>query len=126
MVVLGAYDLPALQGIYEANLRILRKLADYYHYLFLIFVFGSLRGGPRRRIRRDGGTSWPWFPWPSPFNGFGGYGGHGDSGALGGGPFGGGFGAFGGGLPGGFGSFGDAGSGTGFGSFGGGGASGHW
>ncbi len=187
------------QGIYEANLRILRKLADYYHYsiaapaprpspprspvtppprspmapalppplprphapvsyvaphivhaqgpsllcpccgflallVFLTFVFGSLRGGPGRRIRRDGGTSWPWFFWPSPFNGFGGYGGHGDSGALGGGPFGGGFGAFGGGMPGGFGSFGNAGSsasfgsfgGGGGGSFGGGGASGHW
>ncbi len=200
------------QGIYEANLRILQKLADYYRYSitapaprpspprspavtsprspasslprspappsrapmlppslprphttvhhvpgpightqgpsslicpafgflvllsFLALVFGTLRGGPGRRIRRDDGSFWPWLFGPSLFNGFGGYGGHGDSGALGGGPFGGGFGAFGGGMSGGFGSFGDAGSSSSFGSFGGGGggsfsgggASGHW
>jgi uncharacterized protein len=135
------------QGIYEANLQVIRRIADHYKVtltgmptlrgqgsacpccgfllflLLLMFIFSRFRGG----------RFWPWLLLPFLFRGFGGYGGHGRSGPFGGGPFGGGFGGFGGGLPSGFGHFGGGSSGGfgsfgggGGGSFGGGGASSHW
>ncbi len=84
--------------------------------LLLILVIFMLLFGGRRRGR---GFGWGWlFFLPLLFRGFGGLGGHGRSGRYGGGPFGGGFGGFGGGMGGGFGRFG---GGRG-GGFGGGGA----
>lgn len=89
--------------------------------LFLILLIVMLLFGGRRRGGRGFGWGWLFFL-PLLFRGFGGLGGHGRSGRFGGGPFGGGFGGFGGGMGGGFGRFG---GGRG-GGFGGGGASGRW
>ena len=117
------------QGIYQANLRVIEKIASaagvtltgmpkmaplpvkprrrglpccgaLLPLLFFLILFGGLG-------RRMG---W-WFFLPFMFGGFGGHGGYGRSGSFGGGSFGGGFGGFGGGMGGGF---------------GGGGASGGW
>lgn len=116
------------RGIYEANLRIIQKIATQsgvtlsgmpklapmptgqrrqvlpcfspLAILLLFLIFGGLS-------RRGGG----WLLLPFMLGGFGGHGGYGRSGSYGGGSFGGGFGGFGGGMGGGF---------------GGGGASGGW
>ena len=117
------------RGIYEANLRIVQRIASE--------AGVSLTGMPKVtpvpvRERRRGppccsvlpiiifmllifggagrGMGW-WFFLPFMMGGFGGHGGYGRSGSFGGGSFGGGFGGFGGGMGGGF---------------GGGGASGGW
>ncbi len=132
------------QGIYEANLRVIRRLADYYQVTLTGMPMLSPQGvnyGPAYGDRGQGlccgcpccgfllflflfmllfggvrrGRLWPWLLLPFLFRGFSGRGGHGRSGSYGGGPFGGGFGGFGGGMRGG-----------GFGRFGGGGAGGHW
>jgi uncharacterized protein len=137
------------QGIYEANLRVIRRIADHYRVALTgmpNLPRGVVNPGPSPRVQGigplcgcpccgfllflfllmfvfgslRGGRFWPWLLLPFLFRGFGGYGGHGRSGSYRGGAFGGGFGGFGGGLPGGFGSFGGGSSG-GFGSFGGGG-----
>jgi uncharacterized protein len=119
------------RGIYQANLRIIQKIANEYgvtltgmpklrpvptresqgirglpccSILPLLFFLLLLFGGLGR------GMGW-WFLLPFMLGGFGGYGGYGRSGSYGGGSFGGGFGGFGGGMGGGF---------------GGGGASGGW
>lgn len=135
------------RGIYEANLRVIRRIADESGVtltgmpalprgdldygrgpgppgggcpccaLLLILFLAMLLFG---RLGRHGGMGWGWwFLLPFLFRGFGG---PGRGGPFGGGPFGGGFGGFGGGLPGGFGRFGGGGGGM----FGGGGASGRW
>jgi len=136
------------RGIYEANLRVIRRIADYYKVTLTgmptlpreVAGSGPARGAPGPccgcpccgsllilfliLMLLDGfrrGRLWPWLVLPFLFRGFG-HGGHGRSGPYGGGPFGGGFGGFGGGLPSGFGHFGGGGGGH----FGGGGASGHW
>jgi uncharacterized protein len=117
------------RGIYEANLRIIQRIASKASVgltgmpkvapvpgrnrrrgppccsalpiiIFLLLIFG---GAGR-------GMGW-WFFLPFMMGGFGGHGGYGRSGSFGGGSFGGGFGSFGGGMGGGF---------------GGGGASGGW
>jgi uncharacterized protein len=117
------------RGIYEANLRIVQRIASEAGVsltgmpkiapvpvrnrrigppccsalpiiIFLLLIFG---GAGR-------GMGW-WFFLPFMMGGFGGHGGYGRSGSFGGGSFGGGFGSFGGGMGGGF---------------GGGGASGGW
>jgi uncharacterized protein len=117
------------KGIYEANLQIVKKIAEesgvsltgmpklapvpakgrrsgapccstILPLLLLIFLFTGMTG------RGMGLLFLPFL-----FGGFGGYGGYGRSGSYGGGSFGGGFGGFGGGMGGGF---------------GGGGASGGW
>ena len=117
------------QGIYQANLRVIQKIAAesgvmltgmpklapmrvergrrglpccgvLFSILFLMLLFGGI--GRHR--------GW-WFFLPFMFGGFGGQGSYGRSGSYGGGSFGGGFGGFGGGMGGGF---------------GGGGASGGW
>jgi uncharacterized protein len=117
------------RGIYEANLRIVHRIASEAgvsltsmpkvtpvpvrnkrrglpccsalpFLIFLLLIFG---GAGR-------GMGW-WFLLPFMMGGFGGHGGYGRSGSFGGGSFGGGFGGFGGGMGGGF---------------GGGGASGGW
>ena len=137
------------QGIYEANLRVIRRIAESYKatltgmpnlpravpapgrssrpggsgcpcFGFLLLAFLLMFVFGRGRRGGGGGGIWPWLFWPLLFRGFGGYGGHGQSGSFGGGSFGGGFGGFGGGMSGGFGGFGGGSSG-GFGSFGGGG-----
>jgi uncharacterized protein len=139
------------RGIYEANLRVIRRIAESYKatltgmpnlpravpapgrssrpggsgcpcFGFLLLAFLLMFVFGRGRRGGGGGGIWPWLFWPLLFRGFGGYGGHGQSGSFGGGSFGGGFGGFGGGSSGGFGSFGGGGGG----SFGGGGAGGHW
>ncbi len=117
------------KGIYEANLQIIRKIADESgvsltgmpklaplsmqrkgiwppccDFLPLLFFVLLIFGGFGR------GMGW-WLFLPFLFGGRGGYGGYGRSGSFGGGSFGGGFGGFGGGMGGGF---------------GGGGASGGW
>ena len=110
------------QGIYKANLQIVRKIADHYgvaltgmpklapmpverrrglpcySVLPLLFFFLILFGG----VGRGMGL---WLFLPFMLGGFGGYGGggYGRSGSYGGGSFGGGFGGFGGGMGGGFG-----------------------
>jgi len=139
-------------GIYEANLRVIRRLADYYKVTLTglptlsrpVANFGLLRGGTGGGsccgcpccglllilflilILFGGfrrGRLWPWLLLPFLFRGFSGRGGHGRSGSYGGGPFGGGFGGFGGGMRGGgFGRF----RGGGGGRFGGGGATMRW
>jgi uncharacterized protein len=120
------------QGIYEANLQIIQRIATEASVsltgmpkiapaptrettgrgtglpccsvlLFLFFML-LIFGGVGR------GMGW-WFFLPFMLGGFGGHGGYGRSGSFGGGSFGGGFGGFGGGMGGGF---------------GGGGASGGW
>jgi len=119
------------QGIYQANLQIVQKIAAHYGVtltgmpelkaepiqqrrgtggspccgiLILLFFFLIIFGGLGR------GLGW-WFFLPFMLGGFGGHGGYGRSGSYGGGSFGGGFGGFGGGMGG---------------HFGGGGASGRW
>ncbi len=138
------------QGIYEVNLRVIRRIAAHYHVSLTGMpalprqavnqnpAYGSRSPGPCCGCPCCGfllllfllmllfggfrrGRLWPWLLLPFLFRGFGGHG-HGQSGSYGGGPFGGGFGGFGGGLPGGFGHFGGGGGGR----FGGGGATGHW
>ena len=134
-------------GIYQANLRVIRRIADSYHvtltgmptlprqvvgsgpayggrgsglscgcpccgFFLFLFLMMFLFGGIRR------GRLWPWLLLPFLLRGFGGPGRR----PYGGGPFGGGFGGFGGGLPGGFGHFGGGGGGR----FGGGGATMKW
>jgi uncharacterized protein len=139
------------QGIYEANLRVIRRIADHYRVTLTGMPTLSQPGansGPAPGGTGQGlccscpccgflllvlllwlvfggfrrGRFWPWLLLPFLFRGFGGYGGHGRSGSYGGGPFGGGFGGFGGGMRGGFGHFGGGGGGR----FGGGGAGGRW
>jgi len=138
------------QGIYEANLPVIRRIAD--HYQVALTGMPTLPRqvvGPGMTYRGRGsgswcgcpccgfllllflllfllggirrGRFWPWLLLPFLFRGFGG---RGRSGSYGGGPFGGGFGGFGGGWGGrgGFGRFGGGGGGR----FGGGGASGRW
>jgi uncharacterized protein len=139
------------QGIYEANLRIIRRLAD--HYKVILTGLPTLSRPVGNLAPSAGGTGsglccgcpccgfllflflimllfggirrgrfWPWLLLPFLLRGFSGRG-HGRSGSYGGGPFGGGFGGFGGGMRGGgFGHFGGGGGGR----FGGGGAGGHW
>lgn len=131
------------RGICEANLQVVRRIAEQAgvtltgmpalppmpggrrlvvpfcgmpigSLLFIVFLIFMIGGG------RGGGLWWLFLP--SLFRGFGGYGGYGRSGSYGGGVFGGGFGGFGGGMRGGFGGFGGGGGG----GFGGGGASGGW
>ena len=117
------------RGIYEANLRIIQRIASESG----VSLTGMPRIAPvpvrsRRRIApccsalpilifmllifggRGRGMGM-WFFLPFLMGGFGGHGGYGRSGSFGGGSFGGGFGGFGGGMGGGF---------------GGGGASGGW
>jgi len=132
------------QGIYEANLRIVQKIAAEARVtltgmptlprqrvparparrrrglpcgslLFFLLIIIFI-GGMGGRMRGGLGG---WLFWPLLFGGFGRYGGYGRSGSYGGGSFGGSFGGFGGG---GFGGFGGGGGG----GFGGGGASGGW
>ncbi len=140
------------EGIYEANLRVIRRIADYYKVTLTGMPTLSrpvANPGPAYGGRDQGlccgcpccgfllflflimilfsgfrrGRLWPWLLLPFLFRGFSGRGGHGRSGSFGGGPFGGGFGGFGGGMRGGgFGHFGGGGGGR----FGGGGAGGHW
>lgn len=139
------------RGIYEANLRVIRRIADESG--VTLTGMPALPGGGRdynRGLGPRGGA--PCFGCPCcalllilflamllfgrlgrhggmgwgwlfllPFL-FRGFGGPRRGGPFGGGPFGGGFGGFGGGLPGGFGRFGGGGGGM----FGGGGASGRW
>jgi len=138
------------QGIYEANVRVIRPIADHYRVALTgmptlprqVINYGPAYGGRSPGPCGGGpccgfllflflmmflfgsfrrGRLWPWLFLPFLFRGFGGHG-HGRSGAYGGGPFGGGFGGFGGGLPGGFGHFGGGGGGR----FGGGGATMRW
>ncbi|MHC4455982.1 MAG: TPM domain-containing protein [Planctomycetota bacterium] len=116
------------RGIYEANLRIIQKIAvetgvtltgmpklapapavkrrigppccSFLPFLLIMFlIFGG--------IGRGMGL---WFFLPFMWSGAGGYGGYGRSGSYGGGSFGGGFGGFGGGMGGGFGGGGASGS----------------
>jgi len=132
------------QGIYEANLRIVQRIAAEARVtlsgmptlprqqapvrpanrrrglpccslpFFLLFIILIGGMGGGRRGGLGG-----WLFWPLLFGGFGRYGGYGRSGSYGGGSFGGGFGGFGGG---GFGGFGGGGGG----GFSGGGAGGGW
>jgi uncharacterized protein len=142
------------QGIYEANLRVIQKIADQYKVALTgmpTLPRPAVNYGPPRGAPQTGpccgcpccgfllilfllsmlfggvrrGRLWPWLFLPFLFRGFGG---HGRSGSYGGGPFGGGFGGFGGGFgrPGGSsGGFGHFGGGSG-GRFGGGGATMKW
>ncbi|MBN2131359.1 MAG: TPM domain-containing protein [Sedimentisphaerales bacterium] len=135
------------QGIYEANLRIVQKIATEARVtltgmptlprqraparrgsgrrgglpccssLFFLLIMIFFIGGMGGGGRRGGMGGWLF--WPLLFGGFGRSGGYGRSGSYGGGSFGGSFGGFGGG---GFGGFGGGGGG----GFGGGGASGGW
>jgi uncharacterized protein len=135
------------QGIYEANLRIVQRIAQEagvqltgmpklpaeptaYNplspvlcpccgFLILLFLFMMFFGGMGGR--RGRGSWWWLFLLPSLFNRPSGYGRSRTYGPFGGG-YGGFGGGFGGGTPGGFGHFGGGGGG----GFGGGGASGHW
>jgi uncharacterized protein len=121
------------QGIYQANLQIIQKIAaesgvvltgmpkisptaaerrpapfrrrglPCCGYLPLLLFIFLLFGGLGR------GLGW-WFFLPFMLGGFGGYGGYGRSGSYGGGSFGGSFGGFGGGTGGGFGGGGASGS----------------
>ena len=134
------------RGIYEANLRVVQKIAGQARVTLTGMPNLPRRTAPvaRRSSRRRGlpccssvffllmvlmliggmgggmrGGLGGWLFWPLLFGGFGRYGGYGRSGSYGGGSFGGSFGGFGGG---GFGGFGGGGGG----GFGGGGASGGW
>jgi len=136
----------ASRGIYEANLRVVQKIAGQAGVTLTGMPNLPRRTAPvaRRSSRRRGlpccssvffllmmllfiggrgggmrGGLGGWLFWPLLFGGFGRYGGYGRSGSYGGGSFGGSFGGFGGG---GFGGFGGGGGG----GFGGGGASGGW
>jgi uncharacterized protein len=140
------------RGIYEANLRVIHRIADYYKVTLSGMPTLSrpvANSGPPRAGTGPGsccacpccgfllflflimllfggmrrGRLWPWLLLPFLFRGFSGRGGHGRSGSYGGGPFGGGFGGFGGGMRGGgFGHFGGGGGGR----FGGGGSTTRW
>lgn len=129
------------EGIYQANLRIVQRIADENGValtgmpslprrpepvrhrrrgpgcssIFFILLMLAFIGGMGGRMGR--GMGW-WFFLPMMFGGFGGRGGYGRSGSYGGGSFGGSFGGFGG-------SFGGFGGGGG-GGFSGGGAGGGW
>jgi uncharacterized protein len=140
------------RGIFEANLRVIQRIADYYNVTLtgmptLSRPVGN-SGPPPGRTSPGSccacpccgfllflflimllfggmrrGRLWPWLLLPFLFHGFSGRGGHGRSGSYGGGPFGGGFGGFGGGMRGGgFGHFGGGGGGR----FGGGGSTTRW
>ncbi len=139
-------------GIYEANLQVIRRIADYYKVTLTgmpTLAHPVANPGPAYGDRGQGlccgcpccgfllflflimllfggmrrGRLWPWLLLPFLFRGFSGRGGHGRSGSYGGGPFGGGLGGFGGGMGGGgFGRFGGGGGGR----FGGGGATMKW
>ena len=119
------------EGIYQANLQIVQKIAAETG----VSLTGMPRGEPTVALHRDVRVGIPccsilpimillfflfgrggrgmglWFFLPFMLGGFGGHGGYGRSGSFGGGSFGGTFGGFGGGMGGGF---------------GGGGASGGW
>lgn len=119
------------QGIYEANLQIVQRIASEYRVALTGMPKVAPLGVGRRNIRRGlpccsvlpllifmflifggrGRGMGMLFFLPFMLGGFGGHGGYGRSGSFGGGSFGGGFGGFGGGMGGGF---------------GGGGASGGW
>ena len=119
------------EGIYQANLRIIQKIAGEYRVALTGMPKVAPLGVKRRNIRRGlpccsvlpflilmflifggrGRGMGMLFFLPFMLGGFGGHGGYGRSGSFGGGSFGGGFGGFGGGMGGGF---------------GGGGASGGW
>jgi uncharacterized protein len=119
------------EGIYQANLKIVQKIAGEYRVALTGMPKLAPVGVSRRNIRRGlpccsvlpilififlifggrGRGMGMLFFLPFMFGGFGGHGGYGRSGSFGGGSFGGGFGGFGGGMGGGF---------------GGGGASGGW
>ncbi len=123
----GSYS----EGIYQANLRIIQKIAGESGVALTGMPKVAPLGVKRRNIRRGlpccsilpmlifmflifgrGGRGMGMlFFMPFMLGGFGGHGGYGRSGSFGGGSFGGGFGGFGGGMGGGF---------------GGGGASGGW
>jgi uncharacterized protein len=139
------------RGIYDANLAVVQRIAQSYDvtltgmpalprpvaeygplpggggaapcctcpccgFLLILFLVMILFGGRGRRGGR--GLGWLFFL-PLLLRGFGG---RRRGGSYRGGPFGGGFGGFGGGMPGGFGRFGGGRGGR----FGGGGASGRW
>jgi len=111
------------QGIYEANLQIVQRIAGEYHVALTGMPKLTPLGVGRRNIRRGlpccsvlpllifmflifggrGRGMGMWFFLPFMLGGFGGHGGYGRSGSFGGGSFGGGFGGFGGGMGGGFG-----------------------
>ena len=117
------------QGIYQANLRIIQRIAVESG-VTLTGMPKPTRVPVRRRrigipccgagifpliilllILSGGGRGMGgWFLLPFMFGGFGGHGGYGRSGSYGGGSFGGGFGGFGGGMGGGFGGGGAGGS----------------
>jgi uncharacterized protein len=119
------------EGIYQANLQVVQKIAAEYRVSLTGMPRVAPMGAPSRNMRRGipccsilpililflflfgrGGRGMGlWFFLPFMFGGFGGHGGYGRSGSFGGGSFGGTFGGFGGGMGGGF---------------GGGGASGGW
>jgi uncharacterized protein len=119
------------EGIYQANLKIIQKIASESGVALTGMPKVATTSTQRRNIRRGlpccsilpilifilllfgggGRGMWMWFFLPFMLGGFGGHGGYGRSGSFGGGSFGGGFGGFGGGMGGGF---------------GGGGASGGW
>lgn len=100
------------QGIYQANLEVVKKIAGQYG----VALTGMPKGSPVPVSQRRkplcvsilpllfimffifGGRGMGWFLLPLMFGGFGGYG---RSGSYGGGSFGGGFGGFGGGMGGG-------------------------
>jgi uncharacterized protein len=119
------------EGIYQANLKVVQKIAAEARVALTGMPNVAPMGAQRRNIRRGlpccsilpiliflflifgrGGRGMGlWFLLPFMLGGFGGHGGYGRSGSFGGGSFGGSFGGFGGGMGGGF---------------GGGGASGGW
>jgi uncharacterized protein len=115
------------QGIYQANLQIVRRIAEQYG--VALSGMPKLEPVPMRPRRRGlpcsglpllllmilvfggfGRGMGLWMFLPFMFGGFGGVGGYGRSGSYGGGSFGGGFGGFGGGMGGGFGGGGAGGS----------------
>jgi uncharacterized protein len=117
------------EGIYQANLKIIQRIASEYK--VTLTGMPKIAHAPAPRQRRTGlpccsalplllfmfllfgglgrGMGW-WFFLPFMLGGFGGHGGYGRSGSYGGGSFGGGFGGFGGGMGGGFGGGGASGS----------------
>lgn len=117
------------EGIYQANLRIVQKIASHYGvtltgmpelksipskrrngsglFFLLFIIFFVLAAGRGGRGGRGGGGGWLIFPLLLGGHGHGGYS---RGGSYGGGSFGGGFGGFGGGMGGGFGGGGAGGS----------------
>jgi len=111
------------QGIYEANLQIVQRIASEYRVALTGMPKVAPLGAERSNIRRGlpccsvlpllififlifggrGRGMGMLFFLPFMLGGFGGHGGYGRSGSFGGGSFGGGFGGFGGGMGGGFG-----------------------